>query len=39
VGVSIKINSNAKKISKRLDDLGRKQLPFAYATTLNDTIM
>ena len=38
MAVSIKINSNAKKIAKRLDDLGRRQLPFAYATTLNDTM-
>ena len=38
MAVSIKIKSNEKKIARRLDDLGRRQLPFAYATTLNDTM-
>ena len=38
VAVSIKIKSNEKKIARRLNDLGRRQLPFAYATTLNDTM-
>ena len=36
--VSVTIKSNYRKIERSLDTLGRKQLPFAYATTLNDTM-
>ena len=38
MGVSISIKSNYKKLDKSLDKLGRKQLPFAFAKTLNDTM-
>ena len=38
MGVLISIKSNYKKLDKSLDKLGRKQLPFAFAKTLNDTM-
>jgi len=38
LGVSISIKSNFKKLDKSLDKLGRKQLPFAFAKTLNETM-
>jgi len=38
MGVSISVKSNFKKLDKSLDKLGRKQLPFAFAKTLNDTM-
>ena len=38
MGVSISVKSNFKKLDKSLDKLGRKQLPFAFAKPLNDTM-
>ena len=38
MGVSISIKSNFKKLDEPLDKLGRKQLSFAFAKTLNDTV-
>ena len=38
MGVSISVKSSFKKLDKSLDKLGRKQLPFAYSKTLNDTM-
>ena len=38
MGVSISVKSNFKKLDKSPDKLGRKQLPFAFAKTLNDTM-
>tara|TARA_B100001123_G_C14989863_1_gene899124 strand:- start:167 stop:790 length:624 start_codon:yes stop_codon:yes gene_type:complete len=36
--VSIDIQSNYHKLNRSLDQLGRKQLPFAFSRTLNDTM-
>lgn len=35
-GVSINIATNYKQLEKRLNNIQRKQLPFAFANTLND---
>ena len=36
--MQINVSSNHKKLSRSLDQLGRKQLPFAFAKTLNQTM-
>ena len=36
--MQINISSNYKKLSRSLDQVGRKQLPFAFAKTLNQTM-
>ena len=36
--MQIKVSSNYKKLSRSLDQVGRKQLPFAFAKTLNETM-
>ena len=36
--MQINISSNYKKLSRSLDQLGKKQLPFAFAKTLNQTM-
>ena len=35
--MQINISSNYEKLSRSLDQVGRKQLPFAFAKTLNET--
>ena len=34
--LSVSVRSNYEKLSRSLDDLGRKQLPFAFSKTLNE---
>lgn len=36
--LSVSVTSNYKKLSRSLDDLGKKQLPFAFSKTLNETM-
>ncbi len=36
--LSVNVTSNYKKLSRSLDQLGKKQLPFAFAKTLNQTM-
>ena len=36
--MQINISSNYKSLSRSLDQVGRKQLPFAFAKTLNETM-
>ena len=36
--MQINLSSNYKKLSRSLDQVGRKQLPFAFAKTLNQTM-
>jgi len=36
--MQINISSNCKRLSRSLDQVGRKQLPFAFAKTLNETM-
>ena len=36
--MQINISSNCKSLSQSLDQVGRKQLPFAFAKTLNETM-
>ena len=36
--MQINVSSNYKKLSRSLDQVGRKQLPFAFAKTLNQTM-
>ena len=36
--MQINVSSNHKKLSRSLDHLGRKQLPFAFAKTLNQAL-
>ena len=36
--MQINISSNYKRLSRSLDQVGRKQLPFAFAKTLNETM-
>jgi len=36
--MQINVSSNYKKLSRSLDQVGRKQLPFAFAKTLNETM-
>ena len=35
--LTVNVSSNYKKLSRSLDQVGRKQLPFALAKTLNKT--
>ena len=36
--MQINVSSNYKKLSRSLDQVGRKQLPFAFSKTLNETM-
>ena len=36
--LTVNVSSNYKRLSRSLDQLGRKQLPFAFAKTLNETM-
>ena len=36
--LAVNVSSNYKKLSRSLDQVGRKQLPFAFAKTLNGTM-
>ena len=36
--LSVNVTSNYKKLSRSIDQLGRKQLPFAFAKTLNQSM-
>ena len=36
--MQINISSNYKRLSRSLDQVGKKQLPFAFAKTLNETM-
>jgi len=36
--LTVNVSSNYKKLSRSLDQVGRKQLPFAFAKTLNQTM-
>ena len=36
--LAVNVSSNYKKLSRSLDQVGRKQLPFAFAKTLNETM-
>ncbi len=36
--LAVNVSSNYKKLSRSLDQVGRKQLPFAFAKTLNKTM-
>ena len=36
--LSVNVTSNYKKLSRSLDQLGKKQLPFAFSRTLNDAM-
>ena len=36
--LTVNVRSNYKKLSRSLDQLGKKQLPFAFAKTLNETM-
>ncbi len=36
--LAVNVSSNYKKLSRSLDQLGKKQLPFAFAKTLNQTM-
>jgi hypothetical protein len=36
--LAVNVSSNYKTLSRSLDNLGRKQLPFAFAKTLNETM-
>ena len=36
--LTVNVSSNYKKLSRSLDQVGRKQLPFAFAKTLNETM-
>ena len=36
--MQINVRSNYKRLSRSLDQVGRKQLPFAFAKTLNETM-
>ena len=36
--LTVNVSSNYKKLSRSLDQLGKKQLPFAFAKTLNQTM-
>ncbi len=36
--LTVNVSSNYKKLSRSLDQLGKKQLPFAFSKTLNDTM-
>ena len=36
--LTVNVRSNYKKLSRSLDQVGRKQLPFAFAMTLNETM-
>ena len=36
--LAVNVSSNYKQLSRSLDQLGRKQLPFAFAKTLNQTM-
>ena len=36
--LSVNVTSNYKKLSRSLDQLGKKQLPFAFSKTLNQTM-
>ena len=36
--LTVNVSSNYKRQSRSLDTLGRKQLPFAFAKTLNETM-
>ena len=36
--MQINISSNYKRLSRLLDQVGKKQLPFAFAKTLNETM-
>jgi hypothetical protein len=36
--LAVNVSSNYKTLSRSLDNLGRKQLPFAFAKTLDETM-
>ena len=36
--LAVNVSSNYKKLSRSLDQVGKKQLPFAFAKTLNQTM-
>ena len=36
--LTVNVSSNYNKLSRSLDQVGRKQLPFAFAKTLNQTM-
>ena len=36
--LTVNVRSNYKKLSRSLDQVGCKQLPFAFAKTLNETM-
>ena len=36
--LTVNVSSNYKKLSRSLDQVGKKQLPFAFAKTLNQTM-
>lgn len=36
--LSVNVTSNYKKLTRSLDQLGKKQLPFAFSKTLNETM-
>ena len=36
--LTVNVSSNYKRLPRSLDQLGRKQLPFAFAKTLNETM-
>ena len=36
--LTVSVSSNYKKLSQSLDQVGHKQLPFAFAKTLNETM-
>ena len=36
--LTVNVRSNYKKLSRSLDQVGRKQRPFAFAKTLNETM-
>ena len=36
--LTVNVSSNYKKLSRSLDQVGKKQLPFAFAKTLNETM-
>ena len=36
--MQMNVNSNFKQLNRSLDDIGRRQLPFAYSKTINDTM-
>ena len=36
--LTVNVSGNYKRLSRSLDQLGHKQLPFAFAKTLNETM-